>query len=73
MDYWRVKSLVKILSFPLSTEQESVVKKEIFRKRKILLKGYKKHQNLENYDEVFFSNSRGQAQPRTLWSLLAGS
>ncbi len=73
MDYWRVKALLKILSFSLSAEQKSMVEKEILKKRKILLKGYKKHQNLENYDEVFFSHLMSKKVPRSFADLLAGA
>lgn len=55
MDYWRIKALKKILSFPIDSEQKEIVEKEILKKRKILLKGYKKHQNLRDYDEIFYS------------------
>ncbi len=55
MDYWRIRALKKVLSFPLSEEQKRQVEFEIAKKSKILLKGYRKHQNLENFDEVFFS------------------
>lgn len=55
MDYWRIKALRKILDFPISLSQKEMVLLEISKKRKVLLKGYRKHQNLEDFDEIFFS------------------
>ncbi len=53
MDYWRIKSLDFILKIrELSALETYAVKQEIVTKSKILLNGYLKHNNLENYDEV---------------------
>ena len=59
MDYWRLKSLSSILTMPLSAEHREAALAEFVRKKKILLKGYRRHQNLSFYDEVFFSLSLG--------------
>lgn len=46
MDFWRVKSLIKILNeLNLSTEYEELVLQTLKDKLPILIKGYKKHQN----------------------------
>ncbi len=52
MDYYRVKSLVNIYNSNLSVQQKILVKEQILKKCEILLRGYKKHNNLENYNEV---------------------
>ena len=49
MDYWRVRSMDRILEIrDLDTSQIPVVKSEILRKCEILRMGYLKHENLEN-------------------------
>ncbi len=58
MDYWRLKSLMGIIHSE-SYEQLSIDEKReclntADRKAKILLQGYKKHNNLVHYDEVQF-------------------
>ena len=53
MDYWRVKSMDRILEIrDLSEKRVQKVKGEIIYKSKILIQGYKKHQNFENLEEV---------------------
>ena len=54
MDYWRVLSLSLCLSsLSLSTEKQTQAKKELRRRANILLKGYRKHGNLKNFDRIF--------------------
>lgn len=53
MDYYRILAIDHILSTPLSEEKRSLALVELFKKREILLNGYRKHQNLENFDEIF--------------------
>lgn len=54
MDYWRVKSLSHILGeLKNDLNKYEVAQKELNKKSNVLLKGYRKHQNLENYQEVF--------------------
>jgi len=54
MDYWRLKALYDLLkNYPLSADQQREVNRSIIERSRILLSGYRKHQNLENYDEVF--------------------
>jgi glycosyltransferase involved in cell wall biosynthesis len=54
MDYYRIKSMFQILqNEELSRPLQGLVKKEITLKGTILLKGYKKHQNMMDYNEVF--------------------
>lgn len=55
MDYWRVLSLQDLLgndSVELSNETKEKIKAVITKKSRILLKGYEKHNNMTNYDEV---------------------
>ena len=53
MDYWRVKALVPFLKDKhLSLEERKKVKQTLIQKTGILLKGYKKHSNFKNYDEI---------------------
>ncbi len=53
MDYWRVKALEPFLkSEVLSKDELSLVKCTILKKSEILLKGYEKHKNYENRDEI---------------------
>lgn len=54
MDYWRVLAIHDLLEKGhLSSEQISLAKAELLEKATVLLKGYRKHENLENYDTVF--------------------
>lgn len=53
MDYWRILSLSKILETPISPLKKEQAYNELLKKSEILLKGYRKHQNLEHYDVVF--------------------
>ena len=54
MDYWRIKSLDDLLRRGnLSEEKAKVARSELAKKAKILLKGYRKHQNLSQYQEIF--------------------
>lgn len=53
MDFYRVKALSHILDIrELSLEEVLEVKKVAMKKCEILLKGYEKHNNLSDYDEV---------------------
>ncbi|MFW5887976.1 MAG: hypothetical protein ACOCUH_04190, partial [Bacteriovoracia bacterium] len=52
MDYWRVKSLYNILQIKEASQFISEVKIMIQEKGKILLKGYRKHNNWDNYQEI---------------------
>lgn len=53
MDYWRIKALAPFLTASeLSIDQRKMVSEELIKKADILLKGYIKHNNLENYEEV---------------------
>ncbi len=54
MDYWRILSLKSLLEKEsLDPERKSWVKESIKERSEILLNGYRKHQNLENFDEIF--------------------
>ena len=53
MDYWRVKALYPYLnSSHISSEEKSCVRKTLREKCRILLKGYEKHANFKNREEV---------------------
>ena len=53
MDYWRVKALYPFLKDKnLSSEERDKVKQTLIKKTGILLKGYKKYNNFENYTEI---------------------
>ena len=53
MDYYRVKSLVRLFKEThLEEDEKKLVGETIKKKCDILLKGYKRHNNLQNYDEV---------------------
>lgn len=54
MDYWRVKSIDWIFkNRDLSTERKNAALEELFKKSKVLLKGYEKHDNTgEHYREI---------------------
>lgn len=53
MDYWRVKSMAWVYqNRPLSEERAKALLKSAQKKCQYLLKGYKKHQNFKNFDEV---------------------
>ncbi len=53
MDFWRIKAMKNILGRAyLKSEEQAAVKEQIIKKGKILLKGYEKHGNLENYELV---------------------
>ncbi len=52
-DYWRIKALKNyIKDTNLSQEERTQVKKMIFQKSQILLRGYEKHKNFEHKKEV---------------------
>ncbi len=54
MDYWRILSIFdRLQSLQLSAEQQRLSQEELEYKANILLKGYRKHQNLENYEVIF--------------------
>lgn len=53
MDYFRAKSIAWILkNMTINKTQHEEAKKVLLKKCEILLKGYQKHQNFENYQEV---------------------
>ena len=53
MDYFRVKSIHRLLQLNKVKGEDAVsAKEELVRKAKILLLGYEKHNNLGQYDEV---------------------
>ena len=54
MDYWRIKSMTDLLTTEsLKSDQKALLKAEVSKKCQVLLKGYRKHENLSSYDEVF--------------------
>lgn len=53
MDYWRVMAIDQILQGDLSLEKRKLARKELESKAQILLKGYRRHENLTRYDEIF--------------------
>ena len=54
MDYWRIKSLVRLYKNQpsLNEEQKEQIKNVLMKKSKILLSGYLKHQKLDAFDEI---------------------
>ena len=53
MDYWRVKALLPFLEDEsLSLAEREKVKHSLLKRTEILLKGYKKHKNFKDYDEI---------------------
>ena len=53
MDYWRVKALSRILDSPyLSAQERASARQVLLDKSLILLNGYRKHNNMENYQEI---------------------
>ena len=52
MDYWRIKSMIKLLNKNIDLEKKDLIVNEIKKKLPILLKGYEKHQNFELHQEV---------------------
>ena len=53
MDYWRIKSLIELKNSPhLSHDEREYLKGSIRKRASILLKGYKKHNNMTFYQEV---------------------
>jgi glycosyltransferase involved in cell wall biosynthesis len=53
MDYWRVKSMTDLLERNvLSPSDELALRMELKKKASILLNGYLKHKNFDDYDEV---------------------
>lgn len=53
MDHWRILALHSILQENLEPAKRKMAWDEMQKKINILLKGYRKHQNLRHYDEVF--------------------
>lgn len=60
MDYWRIKALDSIYDKAQQHRKESleVIQAVILKKSEILLKGYEKHQNFQNFDEVLTLNKK---------------
>lgn len=54
MDYWRIKSLVKLYQAneKLSQLQQEQIKNVLVKKSEILLRGYLKHNNQKAFDEI---------------------
>lgn len=53
MDYWRIKSIDWILqNRKLNTEQREACLKVLAKKTRVLLNGYQKHQNMDNFSEI---------------------
>lgn len=53
MDYYRILAMDRIISIrELSDSHQLSVRNEIIKKATILLKGYLKHNNMENFDQV---------------------
>ncbi len=53
MDFYRIKSMFRIYEdYNLSKENKSKVAQEIIKKSEVLLNGYIKHNNMENYDLI---------------------
>ena len=52
MDYWRIKSLVNLYKTILDNEKKILIKKVLLKKSEVLLKGYVKHQNQKDFDEI---------------------
>lgn len=53
MDYWRVKAMKHLLDVrELQEEREKYVLDAIIKKGEILLKGYKKHHNMQHFQEI---------------------
>ncbi len=53
MDYWRVLSMSQRIDAGLTPDKEKQVAEEVLAKSQVLLKGYRKHGNLQNFDFVF--------------------
>ncbi len=53
MDYWRIKSLAWILDKLQDPQKKVWAQQELLEKSRVLLKGYRKHKNLADYDEIF--------------------
>ena len=53
MDYWRVKALLPFLKDQrLSVEEKQKVRESLLTRTRLLLKGYKKHKNFKDQDEI---------------------
>ena len=53
MDYWRIKALIPFLEDTrLSSGEKQKVRQSIIRRSEILLKGYDKYNNFQNYEEI---------------------
>ena len=53
MDYWRIKSLVKLYQSPSSSlSQKEAIKLVLLKKSELLLKSYIKHNNIAHHDEI---------------------
>lgn len=53
MDYWRIKSLVKLFQLSKCNEaQKELIKNVLLKKSELLLKNYLKHNNQEHFDEI---------------------
>ena len=52
MDYWRIKSLVKLFYSNITDDQKFLIQDVLRRKSEILLKGYQKHQNMNHFEEI---------------------
>ena len=53
MDYWRIKTISHVLlKSDLSDEKRQMAIKILLKKTQVLLKGYLKHNNFENFSEI---------------------
>lgn len=53
MDYWRIMAMGDLLDQPLTPEKIQQTCRELILKAAVLLKGYRKHSNLQEYDSVY--------------------
>ena len=52
MDFWRIRSMCKLISTNISQEKKEMIKEEIKKKAPVLLQGYLKHQNHKKHAEL---------------------
>lgn len=52
MDFWRIRSMGKLIKTNISQDKKEMIKEEIKKKAPILLQGYLKHQNHQEHAEL---------------------
>lgn len=52
MDFWRIRSMIKLMNTNISQDKKEMIKEEIKKKAPILLQGYLKHQNHQEHAEL---------------------